>query len=223
MKLSTVTLFYLVCFLGLLTFFGCGSDTEDTEETSGLIAERPEPEKTDDIYIPDKWYKTRDPLLRNDYFLAVLIKQFGDIPEVHTIADYQRKKIQGLPTTVAEYNAVLDARKRLWPDRETPRKVGALEEIDDPEEYAKIFREELIEQFGDVPEIDIIVEVEKKWKAGKGVPMDEYVDYAHAIFLLFPNKTTLRQFQEAQEDLAEFKKAQEDLAEQEEMNDLDDE
>ncbi|MYB93436.1 hypothetical protein F4054_13910 [Candidatus Poribacteria bacterium] len=91
------------------------------------------------------------------------------------------------------------------------------------QEYAKIFREELIEQFGDVPEIDIIVEVEKKWKAGKGVPMDEYVDYAHAIFLLFPNKTTLRQFQEAQEDLAEFKKAQEDFAEQEEMNDLDDE
>lgn len=223
MKLSTVTLFYLVCFLGLLTFFGCGSDTEDTEKASGLIAERPEPEKTDDIYIPDKWYKTRDPLLRNDYFLAVLIKQFGDIPEVHTIADYQRKKIQGLPTTVAEYNAVLDAQKRLWPDRETPRKVGALEEIDDPEEYAKIFREDLIKQFGDVPEIDIIVEVEKKWKAGKGVPMDEYVDYAHAIFLLFPNKTTLRQFQEAQEDFAEFKKAQEDFAEQEEMNDLDDE
>ncbi|MDE0399833.1 MAG: hypothetical protein OXL96_18735 [Candidatus Poribacteria bacterium] len=200
MKLSTVTLFYLLCFLGLLTFFGCGSDTEDTEETSGLIAERPEPEKTDDIYIPDKWYKTRDPLLRNDYFLAVLIKQFGDIPEVHTIADYQRKKIQGLPTTVAEYNAVLDARKRLWPDRETPRKVGALEEIDDPEEYAKIFREELIEQFGDVPEIDIIVEVEKKWKAGGGVPRDKYIEYLTALFHLFGDKDTLDELQRVLEE-----------------------
>ena len=98
-----------------------------------------------------------------------------------------------------------------------------MEEIDDPEEYAKIFREELIEQFGDVPEIDIIVEVEKKWKAGKGVPIDEYVDYAHAIFQLFPNDTTLRQFQEALEVLADFQEAQEALADQEKINDLDDE
>ena len=192
-------LFYVVCFLSLFIFFGCG-DTEDTEKTSDLIAERPEPEKTDDVYIPDKWYKTRDPLLRNDYFLAVLIKQFGDIPEVHTIADYQRKKIQGLPVTVEEYNAFLDAGKRLWPNRETPRKVGALEEIDDPEEYAKIFREELIEQFGDVPEIDIIVEVEKKWKAGGGVSRDKYIEYLTALFHLFGDKDTLDKLQRALEE-----------------------
>jgi len=98
-------LFYFLCFLGLLTFCGCSNTEEDTEKTSGLIAEQPEPEKTDAIYIPDKWYNTRDPLLRNDYFLAVLIKQLGDIPEVHTIAEYQRKRIQGLHVSRDEYNA----------------------------------------------------------------------------------------------------------------------
>ena len=202
-------LFYLVCFWGLLTFFGCSNTQEDTEKTSGLIAEQPEPEKTDAIYIPAKWYKTKDPLLRNDYFLAVLIKQFGDIPEVHTIAEYQRKRIQGLHATAEEYNAYLGAQKRLWSNRKTPQKLGVLEEPYDPEEYAKLFREQLIEQFGDVPEINIIVKVEKKMKAGESIPLDEFIDHAHALFHLFPSKQTLRQFQEA-------------LTEQEKVNDLDD-
>lgn len=200
-SLTSFLLFYFLCFLSLLTFFSCG-DPEDAEELGAsayLIAERPEPEKTDDlINVPEKWYKTRDPLKRNDYFRAVLIKQFGDIPEVHTIADYQQKKIQGLHPTIAEYNAYLDAQKRLWPNRETPQKV--IEETDDPEVFAKLLREQLIKQFGDVPEVDIIVRVEKKAKAGKGVPLDEFVDYAHAMFQLFPSDTTLLQLQQALAD-----------------------
>lgn len=201
-------LFYLLCFLSLLIFFSCDSDTEeDTEKTTSLIAERPEPEKTDraPIYIPDKWYKTRDPLLRNNYFRTVLINQFGDMPEVHTIAEYQQKRIQGLHVSGNEYNAYLDALKRLWPDQETPQKLGVLEETNDPGVFAKLFREQLIEQFEDVPEMDIIVKVEKKVKAGESIPLDEFVDYAHALFQLFPSEQTLRQFQGA-------------LAEQEKVN-----
>ena len=205
-SVTSIFLFYLVCFLSLLTFFGCGEDTEEPQPTSYLIGEYPE--KPDEVYIPEKWYKTRDPLERNEYFRAVLIKQFGDIPDVHTIADYQQKRIQGLHPTIAEYNAYLDALKRLWPNRETPQKV--IVETDDPEVFAKLLREQLIKQFGDVPEVDIIVKVEKKAMAGKSVPLDEFVDYAHAMFQLFPSDTTLRQLQEA-------------LVAQEEVNDLDDE
>lgn len=199
MKLSTVTLFYLLCFLGLLTFFGCGSDTEDTEKASGLIAERPEPEKTDDIYIPDDWYKTEDPILRNDYFLAILIEQFGDIPEVHTIARYQRKKLQGRSVTIDEYNAYLEARAHLWPDRETPRKLGELEEIEDPEVFAKLYREELVEQFGDIPEVDIVVEAEKKFMTDEGLTIDDYLTYLNARFHLYQDNGTLRAIQRALE------------------------
>jgi hypothetical protein len=186
-------LFYFLCFLSLLTFFGCGEDTEESPPTSYLIGEHSE--KPDEVYIPEKWYKTKDPLERNDYFRAVLIKQFGDIPDVHIIADYQQKRIQGLHVTIGEYNAYLDARKRLWPNQKTPRKLGEMHETDDPEVFAKLYREQLIKQFGDVPEIDILVEVEKKWKAGKGVPREEYIDYAHAMFQLFPSEETLRELQ----------------------------
>ena len=132
----------------------------------------------------------------------------------HSRSSHRRRisaeKNTGLFVTADEYNAYLDARKRLWPNQKIPRKLGAMEETDDPEEYAKLLREQLINQFGDVPEIDIIVKVEKKWKADEGVPIDEYVDYAHAMFQLFPSDTTLRQFQKA-------------LVAQEEVNDLDDE
>ena len=202
MKLSTVTLFYLVCFLGLLTFFGCGSDTEDTEKTSGLIAERPEPEKTDDIYIPDDWYKTKDPNLRNDYFLAILLNQFGDIPEVHTIVEYQQKQIQGIPVTMDERTTYFEARTRLWPNEknkenlENQKKFQEMTETKDPEVFAKLFREYLIKKFGDVPEIDILVEAEKKFKADEAVTDDEYIVYLQARFRLFPNESTLLELQQ---------------------------
>ena len=193
-------LFYLVCFLSLLTFYGCG-DAEETEPP--LVAERPEPEKTDDIYIPDKWYKTRDPLLRNDYFLAVLIKQFGDIPEVHTIAEYQQKQIQGIPVTMDERTAYFEARTRLWPNERNQetlknhKKFRDMHETDDPEVFAKLLREQLIKQFGDLPEVDILVKVEKKFKADEVVSDDEYLAYLNARFRLFPDASTLRELQEA--------------------------
>jgi len=47
-------------------------------------------------------------------------------------------------------------------------------------------------------------------KAGESIPLDEFIDYAHALFYPFPGEQTLRQFQEA-------------LAEQEKVNDLDNE
>jgi len=194
-RAATFSLFYLVCFLGLFTFFSCG----DTEDSQDLITEQ-----TEDIHnpieVPDDWYKTEDPILRNDYFLAILIEQFGDIPEVHTIARYQRKKLQGRPVTIDEYNAYLEAHAHLWPDRETPRKLGELEEIEDPEVFAKLYREELVEQFGDIPEVDIVVEAEKKFRMDEGLTIDEFVTYARAVFRLDPSEETQRQLQLALEE-----------------------
>ena len=202
-SVTHLLLFYLVCLLSLFTFFGCGSDTEETEETSGLIAERPEKTDHDPTYIPEKWYKTRDPFLRNDYFRAVLIKQFGDIPEVHIIADYQQKQIQGIPVTLDELIAYREAQVRLWPNERNQevlkdhKKFREMHETDDPEVFAKLLREQLIKQFGDVPEIDIIVKVEKKFKADEVVSDDEYLVYLNARFRLFPDASTLRELQEA--------------------------
>lgn len=194
-RAATFSLFYLVCFLGLFIFFSCG----DAEDTQDLITEQTE-DTHNPIEVPDDWYKTEDPILRNDYFLAILIEQFGDIPEVHTIARYQRKKLQGRPVTIDEYNAYLEARSHLWPDRETPRKLGELEEIEDPEVFAKLYREELVEQFGDIPEVDIVVEAEKKFRMDEGLTIDEFVTYARAVFRLDPSEETQRQLQLALEE-----------------------
>lgn len=202
---TSIFLFYVVCFLSLLTFFGCG-DTEEMEETSGLVTahvqETEEPwYKT--IDIPDDWYKTKDPNLRNDYFLAILINQFGDIPEVHTIVEYQQKQIQGIPVTMDERTAYFEARARLWPNKknkenlENQKKFQEMTETKDPEVFAKLFREYLIKKFGDVPEIDILVEVEKKFKADEVVTDGEYIVYLQARFRLFPNESTLLELQQA--------------------------
>ena len=202
-NVTSFLLFYVVCFLGLLTVFGCGSDTEETESSSGLIAERPERPQDNHIDVPQRWYKTRDPLLRNEYFRAVLINQFGDIPDVHRIADYQQKRIEGIPVTLDERTAYLQAHVRLWPNERNQetlknhKKFRDLHETDDPEVFAKLLREQLIKQFGDLPEVDIIVKVEKKFKADEVVSDDEYLAYLNARFRLFPDASTLRELQEA--------------------------
>jgi hypothetical protein len=38
---------------------------------------------------------------------------------------------------------------------------------DDPELFAKIYREELIEQHGDIPEVDVVVKGETKLRTDK--------------------------------------------------------
>ncbi|MYB92421.1 hypothetical protein F4054_06105 [Candidatus Poribacteria bacterium] len=102
-----------------------------------------------------------------------------------------------------ERTAYFEARARLWPNErnqetlENQKKFQEMTETKDPEVFAKLFREYLIKKFGDVPEIDILVEVEKKFKADEVVSDDEYLAYLNARFLLFPNQETLLELQEA--------------------------
>ena len=83
-----------------------------------------------------------------------------------------------------------------------------MQEIDDPELFAKIFREKLIKQFGDIPEVDIVVEGEKKFKLG-GFRLpndaDEYLAYFEALYVLFPNASVLRNLK-APEKMSERQK-----------------
>ena len=206
---ATFRLLSMLCLLCLSTLLGCG-DTEDTEErmeatgpVTGLVTEplTEEAREASDAEtftpialsdIPHNWYKTKDPKRHGDYFHSILIDQFGDIPEVHIVAAYHKKRLQGIPTSVDAYDAYLEASNRLWPKPNPPRKVKEMFETEDPEVFAKLFREQLLKQFGDVPEIDILVKVEKKWKAGHGVNPGEYIAYAHAMFHLFPSDSTRR-------------------------------
>jgi hypothetical protein len=69
--------------------------------------------------LPQDWYKTQDPELYAEYFRAQLIKQFGDIPEVHILADTTLKIRQNMPLTQEEYIADLEAQYALWLDERT--------------------------------------------------------------------------------------------------------
>ena len=79
-----------------------------------------------EVYPPPNWHLTEDPELRAQYFHAQLINQFGDIPEVHTVAVYQRKRELQLPVTIDEYVDFLEAQYHLWRNKRT---LQALERL----------------------------------------------------------------------------------------------
>ena len=91
----------------------------------------PESESTDDAddpYPPRDWYKTEDPELYIEYLQAQLIKQFGDIPEVHTFVAFRQKIQFRIPIKDAdEYLNFLKAQYTLWPMEETRKTLETLE------------------------------------------------------------------------------------------------
>lgn len=83
---------------------------------------------TDNTYPPPDWYKTEDPALYIEYLQAQLIKQFGDIPEVHTFVAFREKMQFRLPIKDAdEYLRFLEAQYALWPMEETRETLETLE------------------------------------------------------------------------------------------------
>ena len=92
----------------------------------------PESETTDpadDTYPPRDWYKTEDPELRAEYFYAQLLKQFGDISEVHTVGEYNLNVAKGVPQTLGEIEAYLEANYHLFPNEKTKKAIEDFHKI----------------------------------------------------------------------------------------------
>ena len=227
-----------VCLLSLSFFVGCGDPegTEsptivDTEPTEPL-------EPLEPIVIPEELYDTSDltydisdaevqELMALElpdhwihdakYFHAQLIQQFGNIPAVHIVAERHRKRLLapgGFTTTLDEAINYAKARYVLWPNESTLKsleeslKDKLMQETDDPELFAKIFREKLVHQFGDIPEVDIVVAGETKGMfGGFRLPdeADEYLAYFEALYVLFPNESVLHNLESAREDVRKAK------------------
>ncbi|MDE0018762.1 MAG: hypothetical protein OXU51_21450 [Candidatus Poribacteria bacterium] len=62
-----------------------------------------------------------DPDELADMTHAGLLQQFGDIPEVHTFAALQRKRLKNQPLTLDEHIAFTRAQYHLWPDPRTKK------------------------------------------------------------------------------------------------------
>lgn len=82
---------------------------------------------TDDIYPPRDWYKTEDTELRAEYFHAQLLKQFGDISEVHIIGEHTLRMAKKQPIHVDKYIGYLHALQVLLPDDKTSKLIDDIQ------------------------------------------------------------------------------------------------
>ena len=216
-KTFSLSVFLAGC-IGLSILLGCG-DTEDTDsivipdelyDTSELTYDISDTEIQElmALEVPINWEQTKDPELRAKYYHAHLLQQFGNIPAVHIVAEHERRKAK---TSGAYVTYTLDemidfdkAQYVLWPTKlngdklERSLKIKMRRETDDPELFAKIYREELTEQHGDIPEVDIVVKGETKlWFGGFRFPgdEDEYIAFLEAKYVLWPEVLKLQRIE----------------------------
>ena len=212
------TLLYLVFCIVLCLFIGCGGP-EDTELANPMAHSYDLGET--DIYdlnvdellaldVPENWSETTDPEMRSKYFAAQMLQQFGNTSAAQIVAEYQRKRALGISVTFDETIAVAKARYLLWPNAsnrhylETLLKIKLREDTDDPDLFAKLYREQLIRQHGDIPEVHIVVAYEKKLRQ-KNVHFteDEIIAAYEAKYVLWPNETVLRKLEKYRKAKAE--------------------
>ena len=229
----------LVCLLSLSFFVGCG-DPEGRESSVSVGPDAPEP--LEPIVLPEEFYDTSDltydisdeevqklmalELPHNwgveknaerhaEYFHAHLVQQFGNIPAVHIVAEYQRKRLLAPGGFIANLDTLINYAKAnyvLWPNASNKKSLEGylkdklMQETDDPELYAKIYKEKLVHQFGNIREVDIVVKGETKLMFGgfnfRENP-DEYLAYHEALYALFPE--TLHLLEQAREEVRKLK------------------
>lgn len=225
MKRYFVDVITFVCLFSLFFLIGCG-DPEETDpivipselyDTSQLTYDISDADIQElmALDVPTNWEQTKDRELRAKYYHANLLKQFGNIPAVHIVAAREREKILTGVMVFTTTDELVDFEKAqyvLWPTKhnrdnlERSLKTKLRRETDDPELFAKLYREELIEQHGDIAEVEVVVKGETKlWFGGFRFPgdEDEYVAFLEAKYALWPNDSQLRR-------LERYRKAQAD-------------
>lgn len=226
LKRCSLGLITFVCLFSLSCFVGCG-DPEETDpivipsefyDTSQLTYDVSDAEIQElmALDVPTNWEQTKDRELRAKYYHANLLKQFGNIPAVHIVAEHERRKATAsgdyVSYTLDESINLDKAKYVLWPTKhnrdnlERSLKIKLRRETDDPELFAKLYREELIEQHGDIAEVEVVVKGETKlWFGGFRFPGDEddYVAFLEAKYALWPNDSELQR-------LEKYRKAQAD-------------
>lgn len=207
----------LLCLFVGLNFFGCGEVEEDTElilsvelpdryyDTSGVFYEITDAQVKEllNLDFPINWHEEKDPELKAKYYHAMLIQKFGDIPAVHIEAIFYRLSLlaDGKLTETSIDDLILWAKAHylLWPSEsnrkvlEDTQKQKIWRETDDSELFVKLYTETLIRQHGDVPEVHIVAEGEKKkkfggWRIATDADKEAYVEYLRAKYVLQPTE-----------------------------------
>ena len=126
--MKTIHIFFLF-LLGLALVAGCGDTEESSDSVNPMVSiqELPADDDIEGLYnlgIPRGWFKTKYPVLYAKYFRAQLLRQFGNIPEIHIVADMELKKRQWIYPTRDEHITYLETLYRLFPDK------GTLEDLE---------------------------------------------------------------------------------------------
>ncbi len=165
-----------------------------------------------ELDVPENLRQTKDPELRAKYYRAQLLMQFGNIPTAHIVAAYNRKRQLGISTALDEQITYTKAMYVLWPNDsnlhnlEMILKMKLRHETDDPELFAKLYREELIEQHGDISEVDTVVKGETRlWFGGFRFPGDKdaYITILEAQYVLWPERLKLQEIEKYRKARAE--------------------
>ena len=182
----------------LSVLYSCG-DTEDadilkpiaeTEIEANILAKPPDETwivLTDEyvaelmeLEIPPDFIEIKDLDLREKYHHALILKAYGDIPQIRTIIAYEMNqpnldtvhKVTFTPldkesiTYLERKIAYLEAMVFLWPFENTKEALEHTKKLkqrlsvdmdklrkEDPELFVQFEREMLIETFGDIPEV----------------------------------------------------------------------
>lgn len=222
-------LIFLTCFLSLSFFYSCG-DTEDADvldpitETDGYTFTDTLDEtwiRVSDDYIaelmelelPPNFESIEDPEVRKKYHHMLILKQFGDVPQVRTVIEYELnlpnphpnpytvRLIPGDKESIAHLERriiYLEALIFLWPLEGTQKALEHTKKLkqrfsvdtdklmkEDPELYVQIQRDHLIETFGDIPEVRTYTKILLKLLLQEPITDEERGAYLKAMNHIF--------------------------------------
>ncbi|MDE0086658.1 MAG: hypothetical protein OXU23_13145 [Candidatus Poribacteria bacterium] len=145
--------------------------------------------------VPPDWaWIDIDEKTRDKYYYAQLLKQFGDIPEVRYLIAYD---LHPGDKTREQLIAKIEARYRLFPSEDNLKALNQTRNLPDPtipgppeterewiqrdpQGYYKFLLGELIEDYGDIPEVYTVARLALKIKQGKKLTAVEIQAYKDA-------------------------------------------
>ena len=223
-----------IFFIGLLSlpvFYGCG-DTEDADLPNPIVETEAEvnipatlPDETwivltdeyvaelMELEIPPNFMELKDLDLREKYHHALILKQFGDIPQVRTVIEHEiNRPNTGHTVTLTPLDKesiaylereiiYLEAMVFLWPSEGTKEVLEHTKRMkrrfsvdmdklrkENPELYVEIERERLIETFGDIPEVHTYTKILLKILQQEPLTDEEIRDFDEAMDHLWPDR-----------------------------------
>ena len=164
------------------------------------------------LYVPPDWHKMENEETREKYRFAQLLKQFGDIPELRYLIAYD---LHPGEKTHPQLIARMEARYRLFPNEANRKAMQQTHEIvdfiknppysnyerewaqRDPEGYHKYLLENLIKDYGDIPEVYTVARLQTKIFQGKKLTDEE--DQAHSAAVEYRRNLDAQREQEQDE------------------------